>query len=148
MTVCHSRSWGCIREESAIRLARCIIQTCLQELSDEIKEIIQHVHNECVAKTGVAEEDITNCENGIFKEDTKLKWYMYCLLEEASLIDDEGNVDYDMMVSLIPEQYFDRVHKMIFSCKHLDTPDKDKYQRVFDVHKCSYEKDPNFYFLF
>ncbi|XP_014356166.1 general odorant-binding protein 83a-like [Papilio machaon] len=118
------------------------------ELSDEIKEIIQHVHNECVAKTGVAEEDITNCENGIFKEDTKLKRYMYCLLEEASLIDDDGNVDYDMMVSLIPDQYFDRVHKMIFSCKHLDTPDKDKYQRVFDVHKCSYEKDPNFYFLF
>ncbi|XP_068626352.1 general odorant-binding protein 83a-like [Battus philenor] len=118
------------------------------ELSDEINEIIQHVHNECVAKTGVAEEDITNCENGIFKEDPKLKSYMYCLLEEASLIDDDGNIDYDMMVSLIPDQYFDRVHKMIFSCKHLDTPDKDKHQRIFEVHKCSYEKDPDFYFLF
>lgn len=31
-------------------------------------------------------EDITNCENGIFKEDPKLKCYMFCLLEEASLV--------------------------------------------------------------
>nr|QLI62026.1 odorant-binding protein 23 [Streltzoviella insularis] len=118
------------------------------EFSEEIKEIIQHVHNECVGKTGVAEEDITNCENGIFKEDVKLKCYMFCLLEEASLVDDDGIVDYDMMVSLIPEQYYDRVTKMIYSCKHLDTEDKDKCQRAFDVHKCSYEKDPSFYFLF
>ncbi|XP_073957738.1 general odorant-binding protein 83a-like [Choristoneura fumiferana] len=116
--------------------------------SDEIKEIIQHVHNECVSKTGATEEDIANCENGIFKEDPKLKCYMFCLMEEASLVDENDNVDYDMMVSLIPEQYFDRVTKIILGCKHLDTPDKDKCQRAFDVHKCSYEKDPHFYFLF
>ncbi|OWR51006.1 odorant binding protein 5 [Danaus plexippus plexippus] len=89
------------------------------ELSEEIKEIIQHVHNECVGKTGVAEEDIANCENGIFKEDMKLKCYMFCLLEEGSLVDDDGNVDYDMMVSLIPDQYTDRVLNMINGCKHL-----------------------------
>lgn len=34
-------------------------------------------------------------------------------------VDENDNVDYDMMVSLIPEQYFDRVTKMIFGCKHL-----------------------------
>ncbi|XP_049878071.1 general odorant-binding protein 83a-like [Pectinophora gossypiella] len=118
------------------------------EFSEEIREIIQHVHNTCVDKTGAAEEDITNCENGIFKEDQKLKCYMFCLLEEASLADEDGIVDYDMLVSLIPEQYYDRVTKMIFGCKHLDTPDKDKCQRAFDVHKCSYNKDPSFYFLF
>ncbi|VVD00451.1 unnamed protein product [Leptidea sinapis] len=97
------------------------------ELSDEIKEIIEHVHNECVAKTAVAEVDIANCENGIFKEDNKLKCYMFCLLEEGSLVDDDGNVDYDLMIN---------------------TPDKDKCQRAFDVHQCSYKQDPNFYFLF
>nr|QEE82705.1 odorant binding protein 6 [Conogethes pinicolalis] len=118
------------------------------ELSDEIKEIIQHVHNECVGKTGVAEEDIRNCENGIFKDDKKLKCYMFCLMEEANLVDDYDNVDYDMLVSIIPEEYTDRTTKMIFSCRHLDTPDKDKCQRAFDVHKCSYGKDPDFYFLF
>lgn len=31
-------------------------------------------------------EDIMNCENGIFKEDTKLKCYMFCILEEASIV--------------------------------------------------------------
>ncbi|XP_053619309.1 general odorant-binding protein 83a [Plodia interpunctella] len=116
--------------------------------SEEIKEIIQHVHNECVGKTGVAEEDIANCENGIFKDDEKLKCYMFCLLEEASLVDDDDSVDYDMLVSLIPEEYSERASKMIFGCKHLDTNDKNKCQRAFDVHKCSYDKDPDFYFLF
>ncbi|CAB3239931.1 unnamed protein product [Arctia plantaginis] len=111
--------------------------------SEEIKEIIQTVHDECVGKTGVSEEDITNCENGIFKEDPKLKCYMFCLMEEASLVDDDDTVDYDMLVSLIPEEYFERTSKMIFACKHLDTPDKDKCQGAFDVHKCSYEKDPD-----
>ncbi|KAL0851221.1 hypothetical protein ABMA28_007065 [Loxostege sticticalis] len=118
------------------------------ELSEEIKEIIQHVHNECVGKTGVAEEDITNCENGIFKEDKKLKCYMFCLMEEANLVEDDGSVDYDMVISIIPEQYQERAKNMIYSCNHLDTPDKDKCQRAFDVHKCSYDKDPDFYFLF
>nr|QCF41927.1 odorant binding protein [Athetis dissimilis] len=116
--------------------------------SDEIKEIIQTIHDECVAKTGVAEEDITNCEKGIFKEDAKLKCYMFCLMEEASLVDDDDVVDYDMLVSLIPDEYYDRTTAMIFSCKHLDTPDKDKCQRAFEVHRCSYEKDPDLYFLF
>ncbi|XP_045770619.1 general odorant-binding protein 83a-like [Maniola jurtina] len=118
------------------------------ELGEEIKEIIEHVHNECVGKTGVAEEDIVNCENGIFKEDNKLKCYMFCLLEEGSLVDEDGNVDYDLMISLIPEKYTDRVRKMINACKHHDTPGKDNCQRAFDVHKCSYAADPNFYFLF
>ncbi|XP_038207751.1 pheromone-binding protein-related protein 6-like [Zerene cesonia] len=118
------------------------------ELSDEIKEIIEHVHNECVGLTGVAEEDIANCENGIFKEDNKLKCYMFCLLEEGSLVDDDGNVDYDMMISLIPEQYTERVTKMITACKHLDTKDKDKCQRAFDVHQCSYKQDPDVSFLY
>ncbi|XP_028037187.1 general odorant-binding protein 83a-like isoform X2 [Bombyx mandarina] len=119
-------------------------------LSEEIKEIIQTVHDECVGKTGVSEEDITNCESGIFKEDVKLKCYMFCLLEEAGLVsvNDDGTVDYEMFTSLIPEEYFDRATKMIFSCKELDTPDKDKCERAFEVHKCSYEKDPDFYFLF
>ncbi|CAH0592408.1 unnamed protein product [Chrysodeixis includens] len=116
--------------------------------SDEIKEIIQTVHDECVSKTGVAEEDITNCENGIFKEDVKLKCYMFCLMEEASLVDENDVVDYDLLVSLIPDEYYDRTSNMIFACKHLDTPDKDKCQRAFDVHKCSYDKDPALYFLF
>uniref|UniRef100_A0A3G2YUY8 OBP20 n=1 Tax=Corythucha ciliata TaxID=369451 RepID=A0A3G2YUY8_CORCT len=117
-------------------------------LGEEIQEIIQHIHNECVGKTGVAEEDITNCENGIFKEDKKLKCYMFCLLEEGNLVDDVGVVDYDMLVSLIPEEYNVRVTNMLNACKHLDSSNKDKCQKAFDVHKCSYEKDPNFYFLF
>lgn len=34
-------------------------------------------------------------------------------------VDDEGVVDYGTLVSLIPEAYYDRVTKMLFSCKHL-----------------------------
>ncbi|KAL4702951.1 hypothetical protein ACJJTC_008729, partial [Scirpophaga incertulas] len=127
----------------------CYVQSKeVLELSDEIKEIIQHVHNECVSKTGVAEEDIKNCESGIFKEDKKLKCYMFCLMEEANLVEDDGSVDYEMIINIIPEKYMERASKMILSCKYLDTADKDRCQSAFDVHKCSYTKDPDFYFLF
>ncbi|KAM3967922.1 general odorant-binding protein 83a [Aphomia sociella] len=127
------------------------IQTMLNlsvVFSDEINEIMEHIHNECVSKTGVAEEDIINCENGIFKDDIKLKCYMYCLLEETSLVDENEVVDYDMLVSFIPEEYVKRATNMIYACKYLDTKDKGKYQRAFDVHKCLYKKDPEFYFIF
>lgn len=40
--------------------------------------------------------------------------------------DEDGVVDYEMMVSLIPERYYERVSKMIFGCKHLGV-------YVFDV---------------
>nr|ALS03857.1 odorant-binding protein 9 [Ectropis obliqua] len=116
--------------------------------TDEMNEIIQTIHDACVGNTGVSEEDITNCENGIFKEDPKLKCYMFCLLEESSLADEDGVVDYDMLLSLIPEEYYDRTSKMILGCKHEDAPGKDKCQSAFDVHKCSYQKDPDLYFLF
>nr|UVB79200.1 odorant-binding protein 10 [Heortia vitessoides] len=143
----HAMSW-CVLPFLLISFVSDGLAKETLEVSDEIKEIIQHVHNECVGKTGVAEEDIQNCEKGIFKEDKKLKCYMFCLMEEASLVDDDGAVDYDMMVSIIPEKYYERASNMIFACKHLDTPDKDKCQRAFDVHKCSYDRDPDFYFLF
>ncbi|XP_059051888.1 general odorant-binding protein 83a-like [Achroia grisella] len=116
--------------------------------SDEIKEIMEIVHNECVTKTKVAEEDITNCENGIFKDDVKLKCYLFCVVEELNLVDDDGQVDYDMLVSLIPEEYRQRSTVMIDGCKHLDTNNKDNCQKAFDVHKCSYAIDPDFYFIF
>ncbi|XP_075971949.1 general odorant-binding protein 83a-like [Anticarsia gemmatalis] len=115
--------------------------------SEEINEIIQQVHDECKGKTGTIEEDIANCENGIFKEDQKLKCYMFCLLEEASLVDENDMVDYDMMFSMIPEPYNERYQKTILACKHEDTMDKDKCQRAFDVHRCSYKVDPDMYFL-
>ncbi|CAH0766785.1 unnamed protein product [Diatraea saccharalis] len=55
-----------------------------------------------------------------------------------------------MFVSFIPEEYTDRVTKMIFGCRHLDTPDKSSCQRLFDVHKCSYNTDPeaSIFYLF
>ncbi|KOB79037.1 Odorant binding protein 5, partial [Operophtera brumata] len=110
--------------------------------SEEIQEIIDTIHNECVEKTGTAEEDIQNCEKGIFKEDENLKCYMYCILEEASLV--EGDVvDYDMMISLMPDELQDRTRTMLYACKHLNKPENTRCQRAFDVHKCTYEKDPD-----
>lgn len=34
-------------------------------------------------------------------------------------VEDDGSVDYDILISIIPDQYSDRVTKMIFACKHL-----------------------------
>lgn len=34
-------------------------------------------------------------------------------------VDDDDTVDYDMLVSLIPDEYYERTTKMIFACKHL-----------------------------
>nr|QID58960.1 odorant-binding protein [Galleria mellonella] len=106
------------------------------------------IHNECVSKTKVAEEDITNCENGIFKDDVKLKCYMFCVVEELNLVDDNNEVDYEMLISLFPEQYQKRALSLVESCKHLDMKEKESCQRVFDIHKCSYAVDPDFYFIF
>lgn len=33
--------------------------------------------------------------------------------------DEDGIVDYEMLIGLIPEEWSERVHKMIFGCKHL-----------------------------
>ncbi|GBP55848.1 General odorant-binding protein 83a [Eumeta japonica] len=87
-------------------------------------------------------EDVSNCENGIFKDEAKLKCYMSCLLEETAMVDEEGIMDYEFLVSMISEEWKERFSKMIYACRHLDTPEKDICQRAFDVHKCAYRQDP------
>lgn len=86
--------------------------TFFKEFPDELKDIIIHIHNICVAKTGVTESntriwniltfykcvylktntivtfsgEISDCEHGKFSDRNELKCYMFCLMEEASFV--------------------------------------------------------------
>lgn len=53
-----------------------------------------------------------------------------------SQVDDDGNVDYDMMISLIPEQYTDRVTNMIMACKHLGKHTFYEIDKGFSIKYC------------
>nr|CAJ2313453.1 Odorant-binding protein 23 [Metisa plana] len=141
-------SWTAVGAALLAVLALAVTANNRPEFGEEIKEIIRQIHNTCVDRTGAAEEDIANCENGIFKEDAKLKCYMSCLLEEATVIDTDEVVDYEFLVSMISEEWKERFSKMIYACRYLDTPDKDICQRAFDVHKCAHGQDPELYYAF
>lgn len=41
------------------------------------------------------------------------------LLNVLEQVEDDGSVDYEMFISIMPEQYAERAKNMIFSCKHL-----------------------------
>ncbi|XP_077295690.1 general odorant-binding protein 83a-like [Arctopsyche grandis] len=116
---------------------------CRVEFPEDLKDIIIHIHNVCVKKTGVTESEISDCEHGKFSDRNELKCYMFCLMEEASFVDDGGLIDFDMLISMIPEEWKEKVSEMITACRHHDVAGKDGCVRAFDVHKCLYKTAPD-----
>ncbi|KAK7794129.1 hypothetical protein R5R35_012615 [Gryllus longicercus] len=112
---------------------------------DDMKEMMQMLHNTCQGNTGVAEDLIVRARTGDFADDRALKCYMKCIFVETSAMTEDGVLDGDAVIAMLPEQVKDEGSRVINVCK--SATGADACEIAFNMHKCSYKENPKLYFL-
>ncbi|KAL3282926.1 hypothetical protein HHI36_006084 [Cryptolaemus montrouzieri] len=127
-------------------IAVVAIQFCsVRSLDDDMQELINNLHNTCVGEIGVDEALITNAQKGEFADDDKLKCYSKCLLDQMAIADENGIVDPDAALAILPSDMQSEAGPAVRKCTTMrgSTP----CDTVFIMMKCWYKESPKTYFL-
>ncbi|GJQ67461.1 hypothetical protein Trydic_g8304 [Trypoxylus dichotomus] len=115
-------------------------------LSEEMEELAKQLHDECVAQVGVDEAviDVVKSQKG-FPDDEKFKCYLKCLMTEMAIVGDDGIVDVEAAVGVIPDELKDKAEPVMRKCGV--KTGTDPCDNVYQTHKCYYETDPQSYMI-
>nr|QTE76110.1 odorant binding protein 2 [Harmonia axyridis] len=114
-------------------------------MDDDMQELINNLHNTCVGEVGVDEALITKAQNGDFAEDEKLMCYSKCLLDQMAIVDENGIVDPEAAVAVLPADMQADAGPAVRKCSKLRG--SSPCSNVFEVMKCWYTESPATYFL-
>ncbi|XP_076269644.1 general odorant-binding protein 69a-like isoform X2 [Rhynchophorus ferrugineus] len=104
-------------------------------MSDEMKELAQMLHNTCVGETGVSEDLIEKVNSAkTFADDENLKCYIKCLMAQMACIDDDGIIDVEATIAVLPEEIQQEADPIIRSCG--TKVGKTACENAWLTHKC------------
>nr|AIX97021.1 odorant-binding protein 6 [Monochamus alternatus] len=114
-------------------------------LNEEQQEMVLMLHNTCIAETGASNDAIEKAKKGNFPDDEKFKCYLMCLMIQMGCVDENGVVDVDATIAIIPEEFQDLAAPIIRKCdtQKGSTP----CESAWLTHKCYYNENPDAYFL-
>ncbi|KAI7815679.1 odorant binding protein [Rhyzopertha dominica] len=128
----------------------CILKVqaiTVDDYPEDARQIMQQLHDACIAKSGVTQEMFALGAKKEFPEDHALKCYMHCIMDEVAVIDeDTGLIDTEAYVAVIPDFVKGRWRPVIEHCG--TQPGTDRCDVAFNTFKCYYEQDPDLYALF
>nr|BAN59718.1 odorant-binding protein [Delia antiqua]BAS69449.1 odorant-binding protein 10 [Delia platura] len=105
------------------------------------------IHDVCVEKTGVTEDAIKEFSDGEIHEDPALKCYMNCLFHEVNVVDDNGELHYEQLKRLLPDNLKEFVQHIIDACESHVPQGGTQCDRAWSWHVCFKQTDPVHYFL-
>ncbi|KAF5302158.1 hypothetical protein FQR65_LT19120 [Abscondita terminalis] len=114
------------KHESLFIATFLIVFVSIEALTPEQIAKMQNHNVECVQSTNVDTELITKARNGEFSSDENLQKYYFCMFSKIGIINENGDVQVDVVRSLIPpEVTAELAEKVISDCK--DKKGTDKY---------------------
>ncbi|XP_017785354.1 PREDICTED: uncharacterized protein LOC108568658 [Nicrophorus vespilloides] len=129
----------------AVCLVLIASATQIMSMSEELKELANMLHEECQGESGVPEELIVNARKGDFSSDNTLKCYIKCLMTQMAVIEDDGTIDEEAMIAIIPEEYKVMASRVIKTCG--TKRGSDVCDTVWLTHQCYYKEAPEGYYL-
>nr|ALR72495.1 odorant binding protein 7 [Colaphellus bowringi] len=114
-------------------------------LSEEMQELADMLHATCVHETGARQDDIENARKGIFAEDEKFKCYIKCIMAQMACIDEDGIIDEDATIAVLPEEYRNQAEPVIKKCG--TKKGSNPCENAWLTHKCYQNEAPEDYFL-
>ncbi|KAL1500930.1 hypothetical protein ABEB36_006348 [Hypothenemus hampei] len=115
-------------------------------ISEEMQELAKQLHATCVSETGAKEDDISNAVKGIFSEDEGFKCYLKCLMSQMAIIDDDGTIDVEAMVAILPDELVEHATPIVRKCGSIKG--SNACDSAWLTHQCYYREGPEHYFLF
>nr|UWL63317.1 odorant binding protein 27 [Pagiophloeus tsushimanus] len=114
-------------------------------LSEEMQELANQLHATCIEETGAVEDAVANARAGDFSEAESFKCYIKCLLDQMAIIDDDGIIDVEAMIAVLPEEMQEKTAPIVRKC---DTQKgANACESAWLTHKCYYREGPEQYFL-
>lgn len=117
---------------------------CAAEIDENMKAVVKMIHDTCVEESGVPLDVIDKIfSSKTFQPDEKFKCYLMCTLQQISAMDEEGNVDPDVFIGTMPEEYKSYAQEVVDKCTHIGgtTP----CEKAYNLNVCAQNVDPNKY---
>ncbi|KAJ8981084.1 hypothetical protein NQ317_005480 [Molorchus minor] len=113
-----------------------IITASLSGLSEEMQELADMLHATCVGETGTTDDAIDSARKGNFPDDDNFKCYIMCVMAQMACIDDDGIIDVEATIAVIPEEMKELAAPVIRKCdtQKGTTP----CENAWLTHKCYY----------
>ncbi|KAL5235179.1 hypothetical protein ACI65C_002589 [Semiaphis heraclei] len=101
----------------AIVMALLVVQSSTRPQPEEIDELKKTLYNTCSGKFPITEEHKNKLTNSEIIDDPNLKCFFKCVLEELSLIDEDGIIDGESLVSMASDNVKSTVQQAVSSCQ-------------------------------
>ncbi|KAL6438099.1 hypothetical protein ACFW04_004378 [Cataglyphis niger] len=111
----------------------------------EMLEMVQDDKQRCMAEHGTSQALIDEVNDGKLTDDRSITCYMHCLLDAFSLVDEEGDLEVDMLLSVIPENFQEIGTQILNKCAKQDGA--DPCEKIFNVAKCVQATVPELWFM-
>jgi len=111
----------------------------------EMLEMVQGDKERCMAEHGTSQALIDQVNDGKLSEDRSITCYMNCLLDAFSLVDEEGNLEAEMLISVIPAEFQEIGNKILNKCAVQDGA--DPCEKIYNVAKCVQSTVPELWFM-
>ncbi|XP_025208062.1 uncharacterized protein LOC112603611 [Melanaphis sacchari] len=124
----------------AIVIALLVVQSSARPQPDEVEELKKTLYNTCYQKFPISEEIKNNAKNGIIVDDNNFKCFLRCCLDEVSLIDEDGIIDGESLISMATDKLRPFVEKLVNDCLPVDK--QDGCEAAFKFMTCSMKLSP------
>ncbi|XP_063227116.1 B1 protein [Bacillus rossius redtenbacheri] len=113
--------------------------------ADELEDMKKMLHETCQKEIKADEGLIGRAQKGDFVEDPKLKDYMKCVFTQLAVMNEAGEMDYDMMMSMMPDEIKVQGQKVVADCR--GTTGETPGDVAMNFNKCFFKSQPSIYFL-
>ena len=111
----------------------------------EVLDMVQDDKERCMGEHGTSQGQIDAVGSGNIVNEPSITCYMYCLLEAFSLVDEDGNLETDMLLGLLPDKFQDTAVEVLDKCT--PTTGSDNCEKMFNLAKCVYSAVPELWFI-
>lgn len=86
---------------------------------EHLKAATKIARKACIAETGAKEEHIEASKNGHLEDNPEMRCYVKCVLQQLKMIKEGDEVDFEMIMHLLPPHMKDSVALVTRECKTL-----------------------------
>nr|USH46135.1 odorant binding protein 4 [Apriona germarii] len=116
------------------------------QLPSELQEYADELHNLCIKRTGITEDDHLAYDIANNPHDEKLQCYIKCLMLEANCMNKDGVIQYDWIEENIHPDIKDVVITALRKCKNTDEG-ANLCEKASHFNACMYDADKENWFL-
>nr|AHA33380.1 odorant-binding protein 2 [Batocera horsfieldi] len=116
------------------------------QLPVELQEYADGLHDLCIKKTGITEDDHIAYDIANNPHDEKLQCYIKCLMLEANWMDKDGTIQYAWIEENLHQDVKDIVITALSKCKNINEG-ANLCEKASHFNACMYEADKENWFL-